>query len=205
MKVALFGCGLIGKRRGEQIGSHKLVGVFDVDAARAEKLALELKTVAFKSQSDLLYKSDTEIVIVATTNNSLSPVSLAAVNAGKHVLVEKPGAVSLGELEFLEKTAAQKGVAVKVGFNHRFHPAILKTRELIGQGALGELMFLRARYGHGGRVGYEKEWRSIPNLGGGGELLDQGVHLLDLIFWFLGPLPLQSSLVTTSFWDMDFF
>jgi predicted dehydrogenase len=98
--------------------------------------------------------------------------------------------------------AEKNKAAVKVGFNHRFHPALLKARELIDQGKLGEMMFLRARYGHGGRVGYEKEWRSIPELGGGGELLDQGVHILDLIHWFLGPLPLQSSFVTTSFWDM---
>jgi len=92
-------------------------------------------------------------------------------------------------------------VAVKVGFNHRFHPAILKAQELINQGSLGEMMFLRARYGHGA-AWYEKEWRSLPETGGGGELLDQGVHLLDLIYWFLGPLPLQSSMVTTSFWKM---
>ena len=64
-------------------------------------------------------------------------------------------------------------------------------------------MFLRARYGHGGRLNYEKEWRADPQIGGGGELMDQGVHLLDLIYWFLGPLPLQSSLVTTSFWKME--
>ena len=91
---------------------------------------------------------------------------------------------------------------MKIGFNHRFHPALLKARELIDQNALGEMMFLRARYGHGGRLGMEKEWRSIPEIAGGGELLDQGVHILDLVYWFMGPLQLQSSYVTTSFWKM---
>jgi predicted dehydrogenase len=51
---------------------------------------------------------------------------------------------------------------------------------------MGELMFLRARYGHGGRVGYDKEWRADPKLSGGGELIDQGIHLIDLAGWFLG-------------------
>ncbi len=64
-------------------------------------------------------------------------------------------------------------------------------------------MFLRARYGHGGRLGYETEWRAQPELSGGGELIDQGMHLLDLSYWLLGPLPLQSALVRTSYWDMQ--
>ena len=69
-------------------------------------------------------------------------------------------------------------------------------------GAYGDVMFVRGRYGHGGRIGYEHEWRARPELSGGGELIDQGMHLLDLCHWLLGPLPLQSALVRTSYWDM---
>jgi predicted dehydrogenase len=75
-------------------------------------------------------------------------------------------------------------------------------RRLVDEGQLGPLMFMRVRYGHGGRLGYESEWRAKPELSGGGELIDQGVHVLDLIHWFLGPLPLRSAFVTTSFWKM---
>jgi predicted dehydrogenase len=202
MKVAVLGCGLIGEKRGKQLSGHTCVGVFDPDRKRAEKLAAELKTKVWDSEDACIKNSGAEIVIVATTNNVLAPASLRAVRAGKHVLVEKPAAIRVSEIEELDREAHARNVAVKVGFNHRFHPAMLKARELIDAGALGELMFLRARYGHGGRVGYEKEWRSIPEIGGGGELLDQGVHLLDLIYWYMGPLPLHSSLVTTSFWKM---
>ena len=63
-------------------------------------------------------------------------------------------------------------------------------------------MFVRGRYGHGGRLGYEREWRARPELSGGGELIDQGMHLLDLCYWLLGPLPLHSALVRTNYWDM---
>ena len=63
-------------------------------------------------------------------------------------------------------------------------------------------MFLRARYGHGGRPGYDREWRADPARSGGGELIDQGMHLLDLSHWLLGPLPLHSALLRTQFWDM---
>jgi predicted dehydrogenase len=90
---------------------------------------------------------------------------------------------------------------VKVGFNHRFHPALLKARELVDAGELGPLMFLRGRYGHGGRLGMEKEWRGDPQIAGGGEMLDQGVHLVDLARWFLGEFSSVTGHVSTDFWD----
>ncbi len=210
MKIAILGAGLIGKKRGLQVGAHELAGLYDPNKDRAAKLASELGTKFFSSEEDLLKNSGADIVLIATTNNTLAGLAKKCLEHGKHVLVEKPGAIRLGDLEELRALSKKTGKAVKVGFNHRFHPAIFRAKELIDHGALGELMFLRARYGHGGRVGYEKEWRAIPEIGGGGELLDQGVHVLDLIHWYFdksspgykGPLELSSSLVTTSFWDM---
>ena len=142
------------------------------------------------------------MVIVATANHALAPLALEAVRAGKHVLIEKPGAISSAELETLSAEAAARGVQVRIGYNHRYHPALQKAREIIDSGAIGELMFLRGRYGHGGRVGYEKEWRADPKLSGGGELIDQGVHLIDLAQWFLGDFTDVSGHATTSFWQM---
>ena len=201
MKVAIFGAGLIGRKRGLALGGHTLGGLYDPDQARAAALAAELGTRPFESEEALL-RSDCDIAVIATTNASLSQVAARAIVAGKHVLVEKPVAMSVAEIDRLVALARDKRVAVKVGFNHRFHPAMLKMRALVDEGRLGSLMFLRARYGHGGRLGYESEWRANPRLSGGGELIDQGVHLLDLVHWFFGPLPLRSSFVTTSFWNM---
>ena len=203
MKVAIFGAGVIGERRGSQLPGHTLVGIFDPDSKKAALLAEKLKTKIWTDGDAMLTQSGAEIIIVATTNNQLAPISLKAVENKKHVLVEKPGAITLQELTTLEAAAKKNKVAVKVGFNHRFHPAVLKAQSMVDQGAIGKLMFLRARYGHGGRLNYEKEWRANPTLSGGGELIDQGVHVLDLIYWFAGPLPLQSSFVATSFWKMN--
>jgi len=202
VRVAIVGAGLIGKKRGLQLEGHELVGIYDVAAERAQALAAELRTRSFESEAALLARSGAEIVIVATDNANLSGVAARAIEAKKHVLVEKPGGISVAELKRLEELARTQGVAVKVGFNHRFHPALLETRRLVDEGKLGPLMFLRVRYGHGGRLGYESEWRAKPEHSGGGELIDQGVHVLDLIHWFFGPLPLRSSFVTTSFWNM---
>jgi predicted dehydrogenase len=93
-------------------------------------------------------------------------------------------------------------VCVQVGFNHRYHPAFQQARRLLDSGTMGPLMFIRARYGHGGRPGYDKEWRARPEISGGGELLDQGVHLIDLSRWFLGDFTDVQGHIATFFWDM---
>jgi predicted dehydrogenase len=91
---------------------------------------------------------------------------------------------------------------VKVGFNHRFHPALQKAKSLFDEGAVGPLLYIRGRYGHGGRLGYEREWRADKARAGGGELLDQGVHLIDLARWFAGEFAEVFGHVATYFWKM---
>jgi predicted dehydrogenase len=149
-----------------------------------------------------LHDSAVGAVIVSTLNSSLSPIARRAIAAGKHVLVEKPAGISSSQIDELIALSAEKRVQVRVGYNHRFHPALQKARELVDTGALGPLMFIRARYGHGGRVAYDREWRADPKLSGGGELIDQGVHLIDLASWFLGDFPRVDGHVATYFWDM---
>jgi len=140
--------------------------------------------------------------VVATLHDSLAEITLAAIEAGKHVLVEKPAARNPAELEPVIAAAERHAVKVHVGFNHRYHRAFRKARELFDAGVLGELMYVRARYGHGGRIGYDKEWRSDPGLSGGGELIDQGPHLIDLSRWFLGEFTEVEGFAHTYYWDM---
>jgi predicted dehydrogenase len=203
MGVAIVGCGLIGQKRARALGSARLVACADVVLPRAQTLAQAVPgAVAFTDWREAIARPGVDIVIVATTNNALAEVTLGAVRAGKHVLVEKPAARTPVELRPVIKAAEQTGVRVRVGFNHRYHPAFLKAKELFDAGALGELMFVRGRYGHGGRVGYDREWRADPALSGGGELIDQGVHLIDLARWFLGPFDQVTGFARTYFWDM---
>ena len=108
----------------------------------------------------------------------------------------------MAELDLLITMAERYNVLVRVGFNHRCHRAFQKMREIVDAGEIGELMFLRARYGHGGRLGYEQEWRAQPELSGGGELIDQGVHLIDLARWFLGDFSEVNGFADTFYWDM---
>jgi len=118
------------------------------------------------------------------------------------VLVEKPAARSTAEIQLVIEAAAKHGMKVHVGFNHRYHRSIRKAKELLDSGVIGDLMFVRARYGHGARIGYDKEWRADPALSGGGELIDQGPHLIDLTRWFLGEITEIQGFAHTYFWDM---
>jgi predicted dehydrogenase len=203
MNVAIIGCGFIGQKRARALAGARLVVCADQDRACAEKLAGSFEGCAATADwRAAVERADVSIVIVATPHNSLAEITAAAINAGKHVLVEKPAARHVAELRPLPKLARSKGVLVRVGFNHRYHRSLQQGRTLIDSGALGPLMFLRARYGHGGRIGYEKEWRAQPAVSGGGELIDQGMHLIDLARWFLGDFTAVDGYAHTYYWQM---
>ena len=202
LRTAIIGCGLIGNKRASALDDCPLLAAVDTNVARARQLASQHPGCqAGEDWRAAIARKDVDLVIVATTNDMLAPITLAAVQAGKHVLVEKPAARNAAELSPIVDAAKRAGVIVKVGFNHRFHPAFLKAREIVDSGALGPLMFVRARYGHGGRLGMEKEWRGNPQIAGGGEMLDQGVHLIDLSRWFLGDFTQVLGRVATFFWN----
>jgi len=200
--VAIVGCGLIGRKRSGALQDARLIACADIDPDRAEALARSTGATATADWRAAIDRPDVDIVVVATTNKPLAEISRYAIEAGKHVLVEKPAARSIAELDTVIAAASGAKKQVRVGFNHRYHPALQKSRELFYSGALGELMFVRGRYGHGGRLGYEREWRANPELSGGGELIDQGVHLIDLARWFLGEFTHVTGFAHTYFWDM---
>lgn len=204
MNVAIVGCGLIGEKRARNLGGNSLVGVADPVASHAQKVA-GIGGAACRVHTDwqaAVSQEGVELVVVATPNNLLAPVTKFALQHGRHVLVEKPAARNAAELAEIRQLVKETGYRVKVGFSLRYHRAIRKAFQIFDTGELGEPMFVRARYGHGGRVGYDREWRADPNLSGGGELLDQGIHLIDLSRWFLGDFTEVNGFAPTYFWDM---
>lgn len=201
--VALIGCGLIGQKRLNSLPPGTVRVACDLDIERARRVASKSPGCqATNSIDQALASADIQVVVVATVNAALAPAAARALDAGKHVLVEKPVGISVEEIERLETLAKQKGVLVRAAYNHRYHAACLKAIEIWRSGALGPLMFLRGRYGQGGRVGYEKEWRADPKISGGGELIDQGVHLIDLAGMFLGEFSSIEGHTATYFWNM---
>ena len=203
IRVAIIGCGLVGQKRARALAGAKLVACVDPDRSRAGDLARNAKGCAvFPDWRSVIRSDQIDVVIVATPHNLLAEISGAAVREGKHVLVEKPGARNVDELRGLISIAESAGVCVRVGFNHRYHPAFQQARELVDSGKIGSLMFIRARYGHGGRKEYDREWRARPEISGGGELIDQGTHLIDLAHWFLGEFEEVDGFAHTYFWEI---
>jgi predicted dehydrogenase len=204
MRVAIIGCGLIGQKRARALPQGwSLALCCDQVRERAENLAsLYPGAQVTTNTQSAAASSRIDLVIVATTHDSLAPLAARAARAGKHVLVEKPGARRAEELDPVADAARTAGVLVRVGFNHRYHRAFRKAREILDTNELGEPMFVRARYGHGGRPGYEKEWRAVPEVSGGGEAIDQGIHLIDLARWFLGEFVDVQGAAPTFYWDM---
>jgi predicted dehydrogenase len=200
--IGIIGCGMIGQKRCKSLGEGRLIACADVNENRAKALAGSSGAQAFADWRQLLSLPEVEIVVISTLHDSLAEITLAAAEAGKHVLVEKPAARYPEELVPVMSAADRYGVKVRVGFNHRYHRTFRKARALFDQGILGDLMFIRARYGHGGRIGYDREWRANPKLSGGGELIDQGPHLIDLSRWFLGDFTEIQGFAHTCYWDM---
>ncbi len=203
LRIAIIGCGLIGQKRLNNLPPGSVTVACDLNLDRAKKLAAQsFGCLATDSFLEAVKSPNVDVVMVATLNNMLAQIALQAIQSGKHVLVEKPGGITADELKKLQTVAQKFGVLVRVGYNHRYHPASLKALEIFHSGVLGPMMFLRGRYGQGGRIGYEKEWRADPKLSGGGELIDQGVHLIDLASIFLGEFVTVEGHVATYFWNM---
>jgi len=183
----------------------KVVVVADSDPGRASELAREIGCAWVTDWQQIPAMRDVDALAVCTPHKFLTPVGVACLASGKHLFCEKPMGRSLAEgLQLAEaaRTSAQHSAvpAAVVGFTLRHHPAVARARQLVHAGAIGQPFYIRASYGHGGRPGYDREWRTDPDLGGGGELLDQGVHLIDLSRWFLGDFPEVDGTLGAYFW-----
>lgn len=205
IKTAIVGCGLIGQRRAAEADTNTnstVAFVVDINEAIAQRTASSFHCPFSSDWRDAI-AADIDIVIIATPNAYLAEVGIAALESGKHVLLEKPMGRNLDEAQRLSAAAARSKKHLKVGFNHRYHPAISRAHELFESGSIGSLINMRFRYGHGGRPGYENEWRGSMELAGGGELTDQGVHILDLANWFAGLPEYVFCMKQTAVWPLS--
>lgn len=203
IKFGIIGCGFIGKKRFANLPKNSVTFVCDRNLDAARDLCKYDSSINITTVVKDVIDSDVDAIIVATPNNLLYPIARSAIIAGKHVLLEKPGCINLEQISDLENYSKIYNKIVKIGYNHRYHPACLQAMKIVSSGELGDMMFVRGRYGHGGRLGYETEWRADRSISGGGELIDQGVHLIDLSSLFLGEFTEISGHTANSFWNMS--
>ena len=189
MRVAILGCGGIGQRRATAIGNLEgvsLVAGADVVEASARSFGEKFGCEWTTDWQAAATRPDVDLVIVATANNVHAEASIRAMDAGKHVICEKPLARNPAECDEMVAAAKRNGVKLKTGFNHRYSHQTWKAHELFRDGAIGDLIMLRGRTGHGQGEALSKRWFGNFELSGGGTFLDNGVHLLDLSRWFMG-------------------
>lgn len=201
MKIAIIGTGLIGRKRALSLPvGITLEVVCNRSLEKGRQFAKEFCCRFEPDWKKVVVDSSIEAVFIATSHDSLTKIAVEAIKNGKHVLVEKPGARNYKEFEKIIRAYKKNPVVVMFGYNHRYHPSIQKAKEIIDSEKYGKAMFIRARYGHGARLGYEKEWRFDKKISGGGELIDQGPHLIDLINYLVEPMDKVVGFTPTLFW-----
>lgn len=191
MGFAVVGCGRMGKRRAQAIYKNKdsnLICVVDNNHGCAKSLAKGLKCEYYTNYNRAIERNDIDAVVVSLPNKFHSEVSVKSMTLGKHVFCEKPLAITPEEAKLMVETALDNDVFLKAGSNVRFFENIEKARELIEKKAIGKLLFARGWVGHGGWNLKPDLWFTNPDLIGGGTMLDNGCHLIDIIRWFIGEI-----------------
>lgn len=206
--ILIIGAGLIGSKRARVCKKNSpgsRIFIFDKDHSKAESLAKEVNGISVNSLERTLKEKNIKIVIIAVINKFLKNYCIKAIKNKKHVLCEKPMGMNYREALEIQNAVKECKTKFKCGFNHRYHPALLEAHKLCKKNTIGEILYIRAIYGHGGRKNYDKEWRSKKSLCGGGELLDQGCHLIDLCNWFFDFEKIKKAhcVSKTMFWDME--
>ena len=202
LRVGIVGLGKVGIIRARCVQAHpdlELQAVCDVNPEQAKALP----GLRFYTDFRQLVEGDLDIVFVCAYNNVAPDVVVQALNSGKHVFCEKPPGSCVEDVErIIEAERANPGLKLKFGFNHRYHYAIMEAKSMVESGRFGEILWLRGVYGKCGGIQFENSWRNNANIAGGGILLDQGIHMLDLFRYFCGDFTEVQSVVTTSFWDI---
>ena len=203
MRVGIIGAGLQGKRLAPAVRDHPRSKVVVVSAAHEEsaaRLAQRIRCESAVGWRPVVQRNDVDAVVVCTPPHLHAEISIAAMRRGKHVLCEKPMARTVAGAREMLATAQEEGVRLQCGFNHRFHPGLKQAHEWFEEGAIGAPVFLRCRYGICGRPGYENEWRFDPQVVGGGQMMEQGIHAADLARWFLGDFAEVTAFVESGYW-----
>lgn len=187
MRFGLIGAGAIGKIRADAIAKSpvcELVAVSDLDEGRARAAASGTRYYA--DANELIAAADVDAIIISTPPPLHEPLATAAASAGKHVLVEKPMAATPEACERMISAARKAGTLLTVGYNHRYFEALKLVRDVVASGDIGTLSHVRAYTGHGGLAEFKAPWMYDKDVMGGGALMDNGTHIIDLVRYVVG-------------------
>lgn len=201
INIGIAGYGKMGKIRELSFLRSKdvlLTSVFD-----NEHKAIS-KDINFCDTYQKLLDSNVDAVFVSTYVNVAAEYVLRALEAGKHVFCEKPPAMNQSELKKIREFQKKSNLILKYGFNHRYHYSVMEAKKIIDQSSMGKLLWIRGVYGKAGSLDFDINWRNYKQYSGGGILMDQGIHMLDLFRYFSDDeFDCLVSYMDTIFWDIE--
>ena len=203
LRVGIAGYGVVGKRRRQFIDEHPAL---ECVAVCDRKLNGARMTDGVRAHADYrgLLAEKLDVLFVSLPNDLAPDVTVAGLEKGLHVFCEKPPGRTIADIErviAVERT--RPGQKLKYGFNHRYHDAVRDALKLTRSGELGTLINLRGVYGKSAIISFESDWRTQRKEAGGGILLDQGIHMVDLMRLFAGDFVEVKSFVSNAFWNHD--
>jgi predicted dehydrogenase len=206
LRVGIAGYGIVGKTRHRVLSQHQAFNVIAVSDINFKENPIELDNIStYYDYKNLIDAEDLDVLFVSVPNKLAAEATLIGLMKGLHVFCEKPPAKSLEELYPIKDLIEEnKDLKLMYGFNHRFHESIVEANKIIRGGSLGKVVNLRGVYGKSNMISFnQSDWRTNRSESGGGILLDQGIHMLDLMSYFAGDFTIVHSFISNSFWNFD--
>ena len=203
LKAGIIGYGYMGEIRRKNIEEHPGMELKIVCETNESKLCGTQYFEVVRSPDKVL-ESDIDIIFVCTPNNLIPELVVKSLRRNKHVFCEKPPGTCLQDVEKMRaEEMKHPNLKLMFGFNHRYHPGILRAQKIVESGKMGKILYLRGIYGKSGGKNFHQSWRNQKNVSGGGILLDQGIHMLDLFRLFCGDFNKVKAFTTNTFWKFD--
>lgn len=201
LKVGIVGYGKMGQLRRkavEEDGRGQVLAVYDPNLTQRPS-GVEV----YSSAEKVIHDPAIQVVYVCTPNYLNKKLTIEALRAGKHVFCEKPPAFTAQDVREIQEVECQSGKTLMYGFNHRHHASVLKAKEMIESGNFGKVLWMRGRYGKSVDQNFYQNWRSKKELAGGGILIDQGIHMLDLFLMFADDFDEVKAVVSNLYWNLE--
>lgn len=205
LAIAIIGYGVVGQKRHSAVMKFRgatVVAVCDQDCQKTKNVSSKITCVTDYNE---LFGLSLDVAFICLSNDMNARISKIFLDRGVHVFCEKPPARNLRELMSVRQLAIENpSLKLGYGFNHRYHRSVQKAVSLVQSGILGDPLHARCIYGKSHIVTFnQSDWRTKRAIAGGGVLLDQGIHMVDLLLLMFGNLDIKSSIVTNSFWGFD--
>jgi len=203
LSCAIIGYGYMGEIRRLLVEKSKIAKLVMICEPDPNKLK-EKQSFKVVRKTDDVINSNVDVIFICTPNYLIPDLAIRSLGSGKHVFCEKPPGRTLNDIILMQVAEKQNpGAKLMFGFNHRYHPGVLRAKSIVDSGRFGRILSMRGLYGKSGGNNYEKSWRNDFSISGGGILLDQGIHMLDLFNYFVGKFNTVKAFLSNSHWNID--